>query len=92
MINGTGGGSSTQFFFEQFKIMTGTRIMLVSSEDMQQVITNVIVGQVHIVSENAASILPHIRAGRLRALGFTMLRRSTSAPDIPTIAESGIPG
>ena len=89
---GTGRGSSSQLSIELFKIMTGTQIMLASYKGMQQAITDMIAGQVHIVCENAASILPHIREGRLRALGFTMLKRSTSAPDVPTIAESGLPG
>jgi tripartite-type tricarboxylate transporter receptor subunit TctC len=88
----TGGGSSTQLSVELFKIMTGTQIVQVSYKGMQQAITDVIAGQVHIACENAVSILPHIRAGRLRALGYTMLKRSTSAPDIPTIAEAGLPG
>lgn len=51
-----------------------------------------IAGQVDIICDNAPSILPHVRAGRLRVLGITSSVRFPAAPDIPTIAEAGVPG
>ena len=87
-----GAGTSQQLSLELFKIMTGARIVQVSYKGIQQATTDTIAGQVHIVCDNTASILPHIRAGRLRAIGVTTLKRTPVAPDIPTIAEAGVPG
>ncbi len=89
---GIGGGGSQQLSIELFKSMTGTQIVQVSYKGMQQAITDTIAGQVHIVCDNAPSILPHIQAGRLRAIGVTGLKRIQAAPDIPTVAEAGVPG
>jgi tripartite-type tricarboxylate transporter receptor subunit TctC len=87
-----GAGTSQQLSLELFKIMTGTQIVQVSYKGIQQATTDAIAGQVHIVCDNTPSILPHVRAGRLRAIGVTTLKRSPVAPDIPTIAEAGVPG
>jgi len=87
-----GAGTSQQLSLELFKIMTGTQIVQVSYKGIQQATTDAIAGQVHIICDNSTSILPHIRAGRLRAIGVTSLIRTPVAPDIPTIAESGVPG
>jgi tripartite-type tricarboxylate transporter receptor subunit TctC len=87
-----GAGTSQQLSLELFKIMTGTQIVQVSYKGIQQATTDAIAGQVHIVCDNTPSILPHVRAGRLRAIGVTTLKRSPVAPDIPTIAEAGVAG
>ena len=73
---------------ELFKLMTGTKIEQISYKAIQPAIT----GQIQIVIDNAPSILPHVRAGRLRALGVLTPNRSPVLPDIPTIAEAGVPG
>ena len=77
---------------ELFKLMTGTKIEQISYKAIQQAITDTIAGQIQIVFDNAPSILPHVRAGRLRALGVLTPNRSPVLPDIPTIAEAGVPG
>ncbi len=87
-----GVGTSAQLSLELFKIMTGTQIVQVSYKGIQQAITDVIAGQVHIVSDGLGSILPHVRSGKLRALGVTSLQRSPIVPELPTLAEAGIPG
>lgn len=87
-----GAGGSQQLAVELLKIMTGVQIVQVPYKGMQQATTDAIAGQVHIVCDNLPSILPHVRAGRLRALGVTTLKRSPILPDLPTIAEAGIPG
>ena len=51
----------------------------------------VIGGQVDITFGNISAVIPHIRTGRLKALGITSIKRSPAAPDIPTIAEQGLP-
>jgi tripartite-type tricarboxylate transporter receptor subunit TctC len=49
-------------------------------------------GQVQLNFATIVSVLPHVRAGKLRALGVTSSRRSPAAPEVPTIAEAGVPG
>jgi tripartite-type tricarboxylate transporter receptor subunit TctC len=88
----TGGGTTNVLTVEMFKMMTGTRIMQVNYKGIQQAIAEMIAGQIHIVCDNTPSILPHVRAGRVRALAVTTLKRSPSAPEIPTFDESGLPG
>ena len=88
----TGSGSTNQLSVELLKIMTQTRIVQVSYKAIQQAIADTMAGQVHLVSDNMSSILPHAKAGRVRAIGVTSLNRSPAVPDIPTIDESGIPG
>jgi tripartite-type tricarboxylate transporter receptor subunit TctC len=85
-------GGSQSLAAELFKSMTGTQIVQVSYKAIQQAVTDVIAGQVHIVFDDPPSILPHVRAGRVRALGVTTLKRLLVMPDIPTIAEAGLPG
>ena len=77
---------------ELFKLMTGTKIEQISYKAIQQAITDTIAGQIQIVCDNAPSVLPHVRAGRLRALGVMTPARSALLPDIPTIAEGGVAG
>jgi len=77
---------------ELLKLMTKAQIVQISYKAIQQAITDTISGQVHIVSDNAPSILPHVRAGRLRAIGVMTPKRFPMLPDIPTIAEGGVPG
>ena len=87
-----GAGSSQLLAVELFKFMTGTQIVQVSYKGIQQGIADAIAGQIHMVCDTPSSILPHIRAGRLRAIGVTTPRRLPAMPDIPTVAESGLPG
>jgi tripartite-type tricarboxylate transporter receptor subunit TctC len=87
---GAGGGANLAVAL--FKFMTGTQIVPVSYKGRQQAITDVIAGQVHLICDDPPSILPHIRAGRVRAIGVTAPKRLAILPDIPTIAEAGLPG
>jgi tripartite-type tricarboxylate transporter receptor subunit TctC len=90
---GSGGnGTSQHLSMELFKIMTGTKLVHVPYKAIQQAITEAVSGQVHVVCDNMGSILPHVKANRLRALGVTALKRSSAMPDVPTVAEAGIPG
>ena len=75
---------------ELFKQMTGTKIEQISYKAIQQAITDAISGQIQIVCDNAPSVLPYVRAGRLRALGVMTPKRSALLPDIPTISEGGV--
>jgi tripartite-type tricarboxylate transporter receptor subunit TctC len=86
------GATSSALEMELFKQMTGTRIVRVTYKGIQQATTDVISGQVHMVCDNLPSILPHVKSGRMRALGVTTLKRSLVVPDLPTLDEAGVTG
>jgi len=88
----SGSGSTQHVGMEMFKLMSGTQIVHVPYKAIQQAITEVIGGRVHVVFDNLASMGPHVRAGRVRALGVTSLKRTPAFPELPTISEAGIPG
>ncbi len=92
MFGSSGSGSTMHLSMELLKLTTGTRIAHVPYKGMQQVITEIIGGRLHLISDNVTSVLPHVTSGRLRALGVTGTRRIPLAPDIPTVAEAGVPG
>ena len=66
--------------------------MRVTDEETMEVVEWVLAGQVQVMFASSAPAMPHIHAGRLRALGISTVKRSAVAPDIPTVAESGVPG
>ncbi len=88
----SGSGSSQHVGMEMFKLMTDTQMVHVPYKAIQQAITEVIGGRAHVVFDNLASMLPHVRAGRVRAIGVTSLKRSPAIPELPTISEAGVPG
>jgi tripartite-type tricarboxylate transporter receptor subunit TctC len=92
LFGSSGSGSTMHLSMELFKLMTGTRMVHVPYKGMQQVITEIIGGRLQLASDNVTSVLPHVTAGRLRALGVTGPRRIPLAPELPTIAEAGVPG
>ena len=87
-----GHGTSTHMAFELFRTLTGVKITHVPYKGTGQALVDAMAGQVHMLFGNVLSALPHVRAGRLRTLGVTTAKRSTVLPDLPTIAESGVPG
>jgi tripartite-type tricarboxylate transporter receptor subunit TctC len=54
--------------------------------------TDLIGGQIHLMFENVSTALPHVKAGKIRALGVTSRQRMASLPEVPPISESGVPG
>ena len=87
---GTGGAS--HLAGELFKAMAGVDIVLIPYKGAGAAITDVVGGQVHMTFGNAASVAPHLKSGRLRALAVTSAQPSALAPGVPTIAASGVPG
>jgi tripartite-type tricarboxylate transporter receptor subunit TctC len=77
---------------ELFKTMTGIDLVHVPYKGTAPAITDVLAGQVPITIASTPSSLAHIRAGKLRPLGVTSRQRSLVLPDVPTIAEAGVPG
>lgn len=83
-----GKGAATQLFMEYFKSMAGVAIVEVPYKNTAQSYTDVISGQVMMSMPILIAVLPHINAGRLKALAVTSRKPSPVAPDIPTMAES----
>jgi tripartite-type tricarboxylate transporter receptor subunit TctC len=88
----TGPGSSPHLTGELFKRMTGIEMTHVPYKGTSQAFPDLIAGRVQLIFEPMPSMLPHVRAGRMKALGVTTAKRSNAAPEIPTIAEQGLEG
>jgi tripartite-type tricarboxylate transporter receptor subunit TctC len=88
----TGNGTSNHLAGELFKKMSGTDLVHVPYKGSSQALTDLLSGQVNVMFDNVPSSLPHIKAGKLRAIGMTSAARSPILPDLPTLAESGLPG
>lgn len=86
-----GIGSSLHMTAEVFKHVTGINIVHVAYKGSSPALTDLIGGQVQAIFSTMPPILPHVKSGKVRALGTSGPKRAASAPDIPTIAESGVP-
>ncbi len=87
----SGNGTSVHLSGELFKIMTGVELTHVPYRGSAPALTDMISGTVHVMFDNMPSSLPHIQAGKLRALAVTTAKRSDALPDIPTVGET-VPG
>jgi tripartite-type tricarboxylate transporter receptor subunit TctC len=88
----SGAGAAAHLAGELFKTMAGVDIVHVPYKGAQPALNDVIAGQVQLMFATSASVIPFIKAGRLRALAVTTARRSPSVPELPTISEAGLPG
>ncbi len=88
----TGSGGPQHLSMELFKTMSGVQITHIPYKGAAPALTDLLGGQVHCTFGNMLSTLPHIRSGKLRALAVSSAKRSRATPEIPTIAESGLPG
>jgi tripartite-type tricarboxylate transporter receptor subunit TctC len=88
----SGNGTSIHLSGELFKAMTGVEMTHVPYKGSAPALTDLIGGQVQLMFDNLPSSLGFIKAGKLRALAVTSAARSATLPDLPTIAESGLPG
>lgn len=88
----TGNGTPGHLAAELFKSMGGIDLLHVPYKGAAAALVDVMNGQVQMVLLSAPGLLPHVNAGRLRALAVTNAKRSALLPDLPTIAESGLPG
>jgi tripartite-type tricarboxylate transporter receptor subunit TctC len=87
-----GLGTSPHLSMELFLSMTKTRMLHVPYKGSGPGIVDLIAGQVQVMAPNMLSGYPHIKTGRMRPYGVTGSKRTAGAPEIPTIAESGVPG
>lgn len=92
-INANAGpGSFTHLSAELFEMMSGVQFKSIQFKGGAPAMTDVIGGHSHVVFGSITMIMPHAKAGKLRALGYGWNKRSKLMPDVPTIAESGLPG
>src|SRR5882672_2518354 len=87
-----GNGSSNHLSFELFKMMTGTRITHVPYKGSAPAVTDLIAGQVQVMFDNTPNVLPHVKAGKIKALAVSSKSRTSQAPELPTVDEAGVPG
>lgn len=88
----SGSGTSIHMSAEMFKQMTRAAITHIPYKGSAPAVTDLLGGQVSLMFDNIPSALPHIKAGKLRALATTGARRDPALPDLPTVAEAGVPG
>jgi tripartite-type tricarboxylate transporter receptor subunit TctC len=84
----SGNGTSVHLSGELFKMMTGVNLLHVPYRGSAPALTDMLSGQVQVMFDNLPPSLPHIQAGKLRALGVTTAQRSSALPDVPTIGET----
>src|SRR5687767_707355 len=87
-----GSGSAPHLATELFKQRTGIDVLHVPFKGGGPMVTDLLGGQIEMVIADQANLMPHVKAGRLRALAVGTLERSSVHPELPTIAEAGFPG
>ena len=87
-----GNGSTAHLSMELFKSMSGTQMVHVPYKGSAGVLADLIGGQIAATMDNMPPYLPQVKAGKIRALAVSPARRSPAAPDLPTVAEAGVPG
>ncbi len=91
-FSSSGNGTVLHLTTELFASMTGIKMVHVPYKGAGPALADLLSGQIQLTSNPASVVLPHIRSNRLRALGVTSAKRTALAPELPTIAESGVPG
>jgi tripartite-type tricarboxylate transporter receptor subunit TctC len=86
-----GNGTSNHLCTELFKSLAGVDLVHVPYKGSAPAVTDLLGGQVQVMFDNAPNVLPHVRAGKLRALAVSTAARSAFAPDLPAVAET-VPG
>lgn len=90
---GSGGsGSASHLGIELLQLQAGISMLHVPYKGSNPAITALMGGEIQIALAGLATVLPHAKAGRLKALAVTGAKRARIAPDVPTVAESGLPG
>jgi tripartite-type tricarboxylate transporter receptor subunit TctC len=88
----SGAGAAAHLAGELFRTMAGVDIVHVPYKGAQPALTDLIAGHAQLMFATSASVIPYMKAGRLRALAVTTAQRSPSVPELPTMSEAGLPG
>jgi tripartite-type tricarboxylate transporter receptor subunit TctC len=87
-----GVGSGQHLAMELFRMRTGVDMLHVPYKGSAASMIDLVAGQVQVMFEGPVTSLPQVRSGKIRALAVTSLHRTAALPDLPTVAESGVPG
>ncbi|HMG59936.1 MAG TPA: tripartite tricarboxylate transporter substrate binding protein [Burkholderiales bacterium] len=88
----SGTGAASHLSAELFKAMAGVDLLHVPYKGTGQALADLLAGHVNLMFAPAQTVMPYVRAGKLKAFAVTGLKRSEILPDLPTVAESGLPG
>jgi len=88
----SGNGTSVHLSMEVFKAMTKTFMVHIPYKGSAPVVTDLLAGQVDVMFDNVPNVIQHVRAGKMKALGVSTVKRSALAPEVPSIDEAGVPG
>ncbi len=88
----SGQGAISHLAIELFKLMAGVDLTHVPYKGTAPVLTDLLSGQIQFTAGAIPPTMPHVRSGRLRALGVSTAQRSRLAPEVPTVSEAGVPG
>ncbi|HTL25332.1 MAG TPA: tripartite tricarboxylate transporter substrate binding protein [Burkholderiales bacterium] len=88
----SGNGQSTHLSAELFATMSGIKMNHIPYKGSAPALTDVMGGQASLMFDTMLSAMPHVKNGKLKAIAVTSAARSPAAPDVPTVAESGLPG
>ncbi len=91
-LNFGSGSASSRVAGEMFKAMTGTDMVNVTYKGNPQALADLAAGEMQVMFCDAGTALPQVQGGRVRALAVTSLQRAGVAPELPTVAEAGVPG
>lgn len=92
LMANTGIGTTNHLITELFMIRTGTRMNLITYKGSGPALADLVAGQVYSHVDQISSALPYIQAGRIRGIAVTTAKRAGVLPELPTLAESGVPG
>jgi tripartite-type tricarboxylate transporter receptor subunit TctC len=92
LFSSSGSGSGQHLAMELLNRMAGLQLVHIPYKGTAPSILDLVAGRVSVTSASAISTMPHVRSGKLRALAVASAKRSPSVPELPTIAESGVPG
>jgi tripartite-type tricarboxylate transporter receptor subunit TctC len=88
----TGSGSSNHLSMELLMKMANLKLAHIPYKGSAPAVTALMAGEIDALFDNVPNVLPHIKAGKMRAIGVSGLQRSVLLPEVPTVAESGVPG
>src|SRR5687767_1030891 len=91
-FSSSGNGSSQHLSGEMFKVMAGVDMLHVPYKVAAPAVADILAGHVKLGFHNMPDVVPHLKSGGLRAIAVTAAKRAAALPDIPTIAQAGVPG